>query len=67
MKLNRKQLEALARVYMRSHSPDYDKQSWLRGFRAFRRTVQPYYGGSCAMVHWAGMWLGIEEDGYTHS
>ena len=21
----------------------------------------------CVMVHWAGMWLGIERDGYTHS
>jgi hypothetical protein len=21
----------------------------------------------CAMVHWCGMWLGIEQDGYTHS
>ena len=21
----------------------------------------------CAMVHWSGMWLGIEPDGHTHS
>lgn len=21
----------------------------------------------CAIVPWCGMWLGIEEDGYTHS
>lgn len=21
----------------------------------------------CIMVQWCGMWLGIEEDGYTHS
>ena len=31
----------------------------------FRRTVQP--GWDCVMVQWSGMWLGIEEDGYTHS
>jgi len=34
-------------------------------YRQFRKTVQPGYG--CAMVPWAGMWLGIEKDGYTHS
>lgn len=31
----------------------------------FRRTVQS--GFDCIMVKWSGMWLGIEEDGYTHS
>lgn len=36
-------------------------------YRRFRKTVQPYFGGECVMVHWAGMWLGIEQDGYTHS
>lgn len=34
-------------------------------YRAFRRTVRHGYG--CIMVRWAGMWLGIEPDGYTHS
>jgi hypothetical protein len=33
--------------------------------RAFRRNVHP--GPGCIMVHWSGMWLGIEPDGYTHS
>lgn len=31
----------------------------------FRRLVS--YGWDCLMVPWAGMWLGIEKDGYTHS
>ena len=31
----------------------------------FRRTVKQ--GWDCLMVPWAGMWLGIERDGYTHS
>ncbi len=34
-------------------------------YRQFRATVQ--VGWDCVMVHWSGMWLGIESDGYTHS
>ena len=34
-------------------------------YRQFRRQVHPSVG--CIMVKWAGMWLGIEPDGYTHS
>jgi hypothetical protein len=36
-------------------------------YRKFRKTVQPYFGDTCVMVPYAGMWLGIETDGYTHS
>jgi hypothetical protein len=36
-------------------------------WRRFRKTVQPFFGDSCVMVPWKGMWLGIETDGYTHS
>lgn len=36
-------------------------------WRKFRKTVQPFFGDSCVMVPYAGMWLGIETDGYTHS
>lgn len=65
VRLTKEQRKALARVYCRQHSPEYDLKSWIRGYRAFRRTVQAGYG--CVMVRWAGMWLGIEPDGYTHS
>ena len=34
-------------------------------YREFRKEVQP--GWDCVMVPFAGMWLGIEKDGYTHS
>ena len=34
-------------------------------YREFRATVQQ--GFDCIMVPWAGMWLGVEVDGYTHS
>ena len=66
LKLTREQREALARVYARKHPvPEVGVSDWLRGYRAFRRTVQP--GPGCIMVRWAGIWLGIEPDGYTHS
>lgn len=35
-------------------------------YREFRRTARKSFLG-CVMVPWCGMWLGIEEDGYTHS
>lgn len=46
------------------------KRIWLRGadertYRQLRRDVLP--GSDCVMLQWAGMWLGIERDGYTHS
>lgn len=43
---------------------DYRLSSQL-SYRQFRKTVA--YGYDCLMVAWAGMWLGIEKDGYTHS
>lgn len=36
-------------------------------YRRFRKGVQPYFGDTCIMIAYAGMWLGIEQDGYTHS
>jgi hypothetical protein len=36
-------------------------------YRVFRKRVQPFFGGDCVMIQYAGMWLGIETDGYTHS
>tara|TARA_R100001443_G_scaffold34845_3_gene48568 strand:- start:355 stop:537 length:183 start_codon:yes stop_codon:yes gene_type:complete len=36
-------------------------------YREFRKTVQPAIGMDCVLVEWSGMWLGIEQDGYTHS
>lgn len=57
VKLTKPQRIALKRVY------DRDNQSIT--YKQFRKSVQP--GWDCIMVHWCGMWLGIELDGYTHS
>ena len=56
MKLTRAQRVALKEVFDRTNGTNY---------LVFRRTVLP--GPGCIMVPFAGMWLGIEPDGYTHS
>ena len=63
--LTRQQREALYRVYIRP--VDGTTRTGLRGYRSFRRMAA--YDGlmGCVMIHWGGMWLGIEPDGHTHS
>lgn len=55
--ITRKQREALRRIHMRGADS--------RTYRELRRDV--VVGHDCLMLQWAGMWLGIEADGYTHS
>lgn len=69
MLLTRAQRESLKKVYHRAEQsyalgPARDGFHFM-GYRAFRRGVLP--GPGCVMVKYAGMWLGIEPDGYTHS
>ena len=64
MFLTKAQRKAVKRIYDRvvdDTPPSRKPVSYLR----FRRTVA--WGWDCAMVRYAGMWLGIEKDGYTHS
>lgn len=58
-KLTKDQQLALKRVFDRD--PD-GSTSYLH----FRRRAHYSWIG-CVMLHWCGMWLGIEPDGYTHS
>jgi hypothetical protein len=63
--LTRPQRIALKRIYdsAKVTNPDLN-------YRAFRRTVVPYFGGTgCVLVPcpWANIWVGIETDGYAHS
>lgn len=60
--LTRPQRIALKRLYDRAAKSDPDLT-----YRAFRRTVRPYFGDDCVLVPFAGMWVGIEPDGYTHT
>lgn len=70
--LTRAQREALYRVFNRC--PLDANADRLQGnltpitYRQFRKKVQPMFcGDGGVMIHWCGMWLGIETDGYTHS
>ncbi len=70
VKTTKAQRAALKRVFdrqpIRSDGPEGGQR--LLGYRAFRASIQPSFGcDGAVMVHWAGMWLGIERDGYTHS
>jgi hypothetical protein len=60
-KLTKAQQSALLSVYNRQWG---DKP---KTYLAFRRTAINNSLIGCVMVPYAGMWLGIEEDGYTHS
>jgi len=57
--LTREQKESLKRIYCR--------HDLGMSYLSFRRGVQYASYDDCIMVQWAGMWLGIETDGYTHS
>lgn len=57
------QLDALWRKWLQSIDSSPDAPKWT--FQDFVSSIQP--ARDCIMVQWAGMWLGIETDGYTHS
>ena len=61
--LTRKQREALLKVYGRGWGGKPKPKTYLQ----FRRTAQRLPCDDCIIVPWAGMCLGIEPDGYTHS
>jgi hypothetical protein len=52
---------ALFRIYKRRFAAEI----YYWGWQGFRRRAYP--GPGCLMIEWAGMVLGIEPDGYTHS
>jgi hypothetical protein len=58
-RLTKEQQRALLAVYRRGAKTN--PPTYLQ----FRRTA--HLGMGCLMVPWAGMYLGIEPDGYTHS
>ena len=61
-KLTKEQQRALLAIY-NTPCPWKKPNSYL----AFRRTAINNSLMGCVMVPYASMWLGIEEDGYTHS
>jgi len=67
IKTTKEQRKAILRVYNRRSWDPTLADSRLT-YRQFRATIQPTFGCDGAIVlPWAGMWLCIERDGYTHS
>ena len=67
-KTTKAQRIALARVYTRLLQGDNPPSPKAFTYRQFRKTVQPTFGcDNAVVVPFAGMWLCIETDGYTHS
>lgn len=66
--LDKQSNEYILEVHRAYHSVLRPRPSFMRQYRAFRRTVQPTFCcDDCILVPVSGMWLGIERDGYTHS
>jgi hypothetical protein len=59
--LTTRRLECPSADRWENYSPDHP----IMTYRQFRKLAVPGY--DCVMVPWCGMWLGIEQDGYTHS
>lgn len=74
-KLTREQKVALLRVAARRDGFEIDGETPGRtldarsraAYRSARRAGSFGFGGDCFCVDFAGMFLGIERDGYTHS
>ena len=67
--LTKAQRKAVHRVFLRKYPfiNELRRVDQIGMYRKFRKTVQPALGMDCVMLPFAGMWLGIETDGYTHS
>ena len=63
MTVTKAQRKALKRVYDRERG---ETPATFQGYLRFRRKAFRAFG-NCLMVPFAGMILGIESDGYTHS
>jgi hypothetical protein len=59
-RITKEQQFAIRRLYDRD-------QSVAKNYRAFRKMVVNRYDLGCLLVRWKSMWVGIEDDGYTHS
>lgn len=67
MVLTKEQRKALWGVFLRTQPEMREGVTMLvDSYRQFRRAVKYGFDG-VVMVPFAGMWLGIERDGYTHS
>lgn len=64
VRTTRQQRETLKVVWLRATHPSAEPRETYT-YRQFRQTVHP--GPDCILVRFAGMWVGIEKNGYAHS
>lgn len=57
---------ALKRIHLRIVD-DQPRSRKPVPYKQFRRTCAPAFFDGVVMVPFAGMWVGVERDGYTHS
>lgn len=67
--LTKAQRKGIYRVFIRKYPyiNELRREDARALYRKFRREAVPEICGPAIMVPYAGMWLGIEKDGYTHS
>lgn len=65
-KLPREQRHAIWRLFKRGDNQPRG-QGYQGTFREFIERADFEVCGDAVLIHWCGMWLGIERDGYTHS
>ena len=73
VKTTKAQRMALKRIYDRRpifpYRTDEEIAAGIKAvpitYKQFRRGLQAGY--DCVMIQWAGMWVGIEPDGYAHT
>jgi len=67
MILTEQQRKALYNVYKRIENPSLTYLQFRRSAHGCDFDPKQDYRFGTVMVRFAGMWLGIEQDGYTHS
>jgi hypothetical protein len=72
MTMNKRQQRALKALFDRGpifhvEVVNHVKLKVVTSYLGFRRSAHYSSLNGCWMVPWAGMWIGIEEDGHTHS
>lgn len=66
MTLTKAQRQALKKIHQRIVDETRPSRR-PTPYRQFRRSCAPAFFDGVIMVPFAGMWLGVERDGYTHS
>lgn len=65
--ITKAQQKAVLRLWKRDKQSAKERGRELKSYKQFRKTAHWSHTNDCLMIPFAGMWVGIEKDGYTHS